>query len=462
MELMFAGCSSLTMLDVSSFKTSLVTDMSYLFSGCSGLTHLDVSNFDTHNVTNMESMFSRCSGLTSLDVSNFDTHNVTNMLRTVYYCEELTNLTMGSQFTSNESTELNYILTGCSKLSKVTFNGDIPSSINSNFFSGVGKSTAPATLDVPEQYKSNYEAKFTDGKFFGGYFTLGVVKDGDTYTTKTKEGVDMTFKVISTEDKTCQVGNGEEASVNVSTPGQVTIPSVANGYDVIAIGDKGFYNCSELTHIWLHEGIKTIGELAFYGCTSLRVLDIPHSITTIADNAFDGCTNVTVRIPSDKVDILPSSGNLGSGVKVEIKEPAPSIKAELERIFIPKPVESIGERTFSNCSSVKIIEVDGENAVFDSRNACNAIIRTADNTLLYGCQNTIIPSTVTAIAPYAFEGHSKLKQINIPADVESIGEYAFCGCIGLESVTTRIAVPFAINDNTFDEDTYKTATLYVP
>jgi surface protein len=458
---MFYGCSGLTSLDVSNFNTSNVSRMESMFFSCSKLTSLDVGNFDTHNVTRMDAMFNGCSGLTSLDVSKFDTKNVTKMGHLFYNCEELTNLTMGSQFTTNETTEIDNMLTGCSNLSKVTFNGDVPASIKSNFFSGVGKSTAPATLEVPEQYKANYQAKFTDGKFFGGYLTLGTIKDGDTFTVKTKEGTDMTFKIISTEDKTCQVGNGEEASINVATPGQVTIPSVANGYDVIAIGDKGFYNCSELTHIWLHEGIKSIGELAFYGCTNLRVLDIPHSITTIADNAFNECPNVTISVPVDKVDVLPLN-SIGKDITIEVKEPEPSTKYEIERIFIPKPVQSIGERAFSNCSSVKIMEVDEENAVYDSRNACNAIIRTADNTLLYGCQNTVIPATVTAIAQYAFEGHSKLKQISIPVSVSSIGESAFSGCTGLESVTTMIAKPFAINDNTFDEDTYKTATLYVP
>ena len=458
---MFNDCSGLTSLDVSKFNTGKVTNISNMFSGCSGLTSLDVSNFNTNNVTNMSQMFWGCSCLTSLDVSNVNTHNVTDMGRLFYLCKELANLTMGSQFITDESTKIDYIFTGCSKLSKVTFNGDVPASIKSNFFSGVGKSTAPATLEVPEQYKANYQAKFTDDQFFGGYFTLGTIKDGDTFTVKTKEGVDMTFKIISTEDKTCQVGNGEEASVDTATPGQVTIPSVANGYDVIAIGDKGFYNCANLTHIWLHEGIKTIGELAFYGCTSLRVLDIPHSITTIADNAFNGCPNVTIRIPVDKVDVIPVK-SIGNDVIIEVKEPEPSTQSEIERIFIPKPVQSIGEKAFSNCPSVKIMEVDEENAVFDSRNACNAIIRTADNTLLFGCQNTKIPSTVTAIAQYAFEGHAKLQQIEIPAGVASIGESAFSGCTDLESVTTKIVEPFAINDNTFDEETYKTATLYVP
>ena len=44
----------------------------------------------------------------------------------------------------------------------------------------------------------------------------------------------------------------------------------------------------------------------------------------------------------------------------------------------------------------------------------------------------------------------------------AIGEQAFSGCTALVTVTAKIAVPFAINDNTFDAATYQTATLYVP
>ncbi len=63
---MFYGCSGLTSLDLSGFKTDKVTDMSYMFSGCSGLTTLDLSGFKTDKVTSMSYMFSRCSGLTTI------------------------------------------------------------------------------------------------------------------------------------------------------------------------------------------------------------------------------------------------------------------------------------------------------------------------------------------------------------------------------------------------------------
>ncbi|MDE7253586.1 MAG: BspA family leucine-rich repeat surface protein [Acetatifactor sp.] len=66
----------LTSLDLSSFDTHNVTNMSHMFHGCTNLTSLNLSSFDTSNVTTMEYMFSNCQNLASLDLSSFDMRNV--------------------------------------------------------------------------------------------------------------------------------------------------------------------------------------------------------------------------------------------------------------------------------------------------------------------------------------------------------------------------------------------------
>ena len=162
-------------------NTSEVTNMGHMFYYVCNLANLDVSGFDTGNVTNMNSMFFLCKGVTDLDVSGFDTGKVTDMVNMFSNCTELTNIIMGSQFTSDESTRIDALFANCSKLCKVTFIGDIPTSINSKFFNGVGTAVAPATLVVPEQYEANFQAKFDGNMFYGGYFTLAGVefKKGD-------------------------------------------------------------------------------------------------------------------------------------------------------------------------------------------------------------------------------------------------------------------------------------------
>ena len=52
--------------------------MSYMFYKCRYLKNINLSSFNTQNVTNMSSMFKQ-SGLINIDLSNFNTQNVTNM-----------------------------------------------------------------------------------------------------------------------------------------------------------------------------------------------------------------------------------------------------------------------------------------------------------------------------------------------------------------------------------------------
>ena len=106
----------------------------------------------------------------------------------------------------------------------------------------------------------------------------------------------------------------------------------------------------------------------------------------------------------------------------------------LTSIKIPSSVTSIGDGAFYGCSRLTSIVVEAGNTVYDSRDNCNAIIEKETNTLIQGCKNTKIPSSVTEIGRYAFDGCSGLTSIEIPSSVTSIGNYAFRDCIGLKDV----------------------------
>ena len=51
-----AGCK-LNYLDLSSFNTNKVTNMSYMFFNCNNLSILDLSSFNNNNVTDINSIF---------------------------------------------------------------------------------------------------------------------------------------------------------------------------------------------------------------------------------------------------------------------------------------------------------------------------------------------------------------------------------------------------------------------
>ena len=98
---MFTGCSNLINVDLSSFITQKVANMSLMFCGCSKLSNIDLSFLNTNNVTNMFSMFCRCSNLEKIVLSSFNTQNVINMSGMFEACIKLTNLDLFSFNTKN-------------------------------------------------------------------------------------------------------------------------------------------------------------------------------------------------------------------------------------------------------------------------------------------------------------------------------------------------------------------------
>ena len=205
------------------------------------------------------------------------------------------------------------------------------------------------------------------------------VKADETETIGTSGtcGENMTWVL---EDGTLTIsGNG---AMDFSTTGYV--PWQLNNYDI--------------SKIIIAEGVTSIEADAFESCDNLVSIQIPDSIQTIGDYAFAYCVNLTA-------------------------------------ISIPKGVTNIGENAFYNCSKLTSITVDADNKNYDSRNNCNAIIDTTSNELLFGCNNTVIPSDVTSIKEGAFESCLYMTEINIPESVKNIGYAAFFNCSNLEKIT---------------------------
>ena len=212
--------------------------------------------------------------------------------------------------------------------------------------------------------------------------------------------IDGIYYNLNDGTKTAEVTNrtGDERARSysgfVSIPFNISYDGVT--YSVTSIGKSAFSNCDYLTEVSIPGSVKSIGEDAFLFCNKLTSQFIPSSVTTIGEAAFFGCSGLT-------------------------------------KLTIQSKVTSIGEAAFSCCSALTSITVKKDNRYYEDM-GCNAIIEKSTNKLIAGCNNTIIPSSVTSIGAGAFQNCTGLTSVTLPQSLTSIGESAFGGCTGLKSV----------------------------
>jgi len=136
MAYMFNGMHNLITFNLSSFDTSRVVDMSNMFYSMYALTNLNLSNFNTTNVTNMGFMFFSMYSLTSLDLSSFDTSNVANMSYMFYGMYGLTSLNLSS-FNTSQVAGMSFMFSGMTNLISLDLSSFDTSNVTSmsNMFS---------------------------------------------------------------------------------------------------------------------------------------------------------------------------------------------------------------------------------------------------------------------------------------------------------------------------------------
>ena len=163
MQKMFAHMHSLTSLTLSDFDTSQVTDMSFMFNSMSNLTALNLSNFDTSKVRYMDYMFYGMSSLTTLDLSNFDTSQVKNMSYMFNSMSKLNALNL-SNFNTSKVWDMRAMFANMSNLTSLNLSSFDTSRVTDMSYMFYGKSSL-TTLNL-----SNFDtSKVTDMR---GMFSL--------------------------------------------------------------------------------------------------------------------------------------------------------------------------------------------------------------------------------------------------------------------------------------------------
>lgn len=117
---MFANCIRLTNVNMSQFKTDIVTNMTEMFLNCTSLPSLDLSTFKTDYVTSMSRMFEGCKSITNINAANWITGRVTTMHKMFANCENLPQLYL-THFDTTQVYDMSGMFINCQKLISSTF-----------------------------------------------------------------------------------------------------------------------------------------------------------------------------------------------------------------------------------------------------------------------------------------------------------------------------------------------------
>ena len=473
----FQNCSELTSVIIGNGVTTIGD---YAFYNCQKLGYVSIGS----NVTNIgNNAFNSCDGISKVKIySNaIVSQDYSNSIAYDYFGRNIEEFIIGEGVTSIGDNAF----IGCQKLEIsstvekigkkiLTYRGKVdvtcmattPPETDDNTFSKTNLNYS--TLYVPASCLEKYQTTAPWSEFK----KIIAITEPEVINNVEIDGIYYNLYI--------KTQTAEVISNPASYIGDIVIPSLVTkdgvDYSVTSIGNQAFEYCIKLTSVVIPNSVTSIGNGAFYQC-SLTSIIIPNSVTSIGDEAFTGSAlrkvelNSNAIVSKDYAQFCSLSFYFGKYVEefilgeevtsigkwafadfshltsinihdkiTRIGTYAFSNCTSLTSFIIPASVTSIGINPFLGCNNLLSLQVEKENTIYDSRDNCNAIIETASNTLIVGCNYSVIPDGVKIVGNSAFTSCINLTSVNIPNSVTTIGDYTFMGCKAL----TSIAIPNSV------------------
>ena len=329
--------------------------------------------------------------------------------------------------------------------------------------------------------------------------TVNVLDDGKLVVPPTvrHRGKDYTVVGISGSEQTSVCKNPDELR-------EVVLPST-----VKSIGEFTFYFCMSLSSLtWDHfeeSALTDIGGNAFTSCTHLKALALPKHLSSIGVSALAGCTSLPAFTLDDTSDCYSVVDGLLYNKEQTILVNCPAGKAgavvlpstvktldsnafynctQVTDINLPEGIDSIGYAVFVGCSSLKTLTIPASTRVMGYGNftGCTSLesIEVAPGNAHYTSLDGVLVEDGFSLLAYP---NKKGVRYEVPDEIKVLEHYSCCWtdlqeiilpqwiylgylalgyCHDLVSVTTRQTNPMDIDNDSFSEETYEKATLYVP
>ena len=188
---------------------------------------------------------------------------------------------------------------------------------------------------------------------------------------------------------------------------------------ITSIGDRAFYNNSELSYIRLSPNLKHIGGYAFYGCKALGHIALPEKLDTLCSGVLASCSGIYNIGDSQLPNLNCVGGSALSGCRY------------LREFTLTDKVTFLGAYAFSGCLSLQGIYLPkGLTEIPDGLvNGC------------LGITEVNLPSGIKRIGAEAFRS-SGLTGVNLSQFQGEIGPLAFNYCRSLPRLTLPANNPY--------------------
>ena len=319
MSSMFSSCRNLTSLNLSSFNTSMVISMIGMFAECHSLTNLDLRSFDTSNVTSMYGMFSSCHNLENLDLRSFNTSNVMSMERMFYDCFSLTSLDLSS-FNTSKVTDMSAIFYGCRSLTSLnlsSFNTSMVTDMNAMFSNCISLTSLDLsyfnTSNVTDMGNMFNDSRSLTSVNLSSFNTSSVTNMSGMFQSCTK----LTSLILNNFN-TSNVTTMERMFCDCWSLANLDLSSFKTS-NVTTMG-RMFEHCRSLTNLNLNvfrtDNVTNMNHM-FWNCSELLSLDVSAFNTdnvTDMSGMFSGCSNLTnLDVSGFNTDNVTSMGGMFSG-----------------------------------------------------------------------------------------------------------------------------------------------------
>ena len=313
----FAYCEGLTSISIPNSVTSI---RDYAFAYCEGLTSITIPN----SVTSIgDYAFSGCSGFTYLTIpgsviykkeyTNSETGEIESVdyydgFKSILDCPNLKTLIVPADFFGYGSSDLgkyessyqimkttDFLLLPASLESLTIHSGEVPR-LGWEFIERNRKTLKTIDLgaitetSIPEEMFRNYFSLETlvlpSQLEYIPYLSIAecMKLQAITIPATVTEIADRAFEDCRSLKSI--IFEGEE------TPQGAPHRAAAEGSALWRIGSWAFYNCHQLEHLTIPEGVTEVGDAAFYGCTYLEDMTLPSTVQEIGDNGFALCAKL--------------------------------------------------------------------------------------------------------------------------------------------------------------------------